>query len=296
MAIYLNCFGGKMPANSEEKGYKNLTLRLPDDYHRQLVAQADRSGLTLNGHLLNVVRRHLMDSGYYPYVIKSFSGRLFEVSVTEISRSKNPGHYFSSRFDLTEHHPLYSKRRARYVFGIASPIVYGEDPFGAVKDIGLGLLNFFNRQGLEIDQLAWQNAIGDPLPPEHEGEDNWRYIGTGVCKSAAEFLLALGRNHWKDQLLIITGESQDIRYHRRSEDDLFARELPNLVQGQAEFERWAYADAKDWIRQSSDAEPAQEYSGQRYIVLPGYVREQIEPDQYHDILRRCWEYLSKQRK
>ena len=284
-----------MPSKSDDKGCKNLTLRLPDEYHRQLVAQAERSGLTLNGQLMNIVRRHLMDCGYYPDVIKSFSGRLFEVSVTEISRSKHSGHYFCARFDVTEHHPLYSKRRARYIFSVASPIAYGEDPFGAVKDIGLGLLNFYNRQGLEIDQLAWQHDSGDPLPPEHAGEDNWRYIGTDTSKNAAEFLLALGRNHWKDQLLIITGQSQDIRYHSRSEDDLYARELPNLVKGQAEFERWAYGDAKDWLRQSSDAEPTEEYSGLRYIDLPGYVREQIDPDDYHQILQRCWAYLSKQR-
>lgn len=52
-------------------------------------------------------------------------------------------------------------------------------------------------------------------------KDNWRYIGPALTKNLAEFMLALGRNHWKDDLLVVTGQSQDIRCELRTEADLF---------------------------------------------------------------------------
>ncbi len=205
---------------NQESKYKNLTLRLPDEFHRQLVGQAERRGLTLNGLLVNLVHRHLLDSGYAPGVIKSLSGRLFEISVEPIPDDYE--NFYCCRFDIYENHPLYNKRRAQYIFGVSKMLIEQRiDPYDQVKDVGLALLNFFNRRGLEIDQLAWQVNPKDPPTPSPSMKDNWRYIGTSTSNNLVEFLIALSRNHWKDELVISTGQSQDIRCNRRTEADLY---------------------------------------------------------------------------
>jgi hypothetical protein len=200
-----------MPAKVTDKGYKNLTLRLPDEFHRQLLQQASTSGHTLNGHLVNIVRGHLLDSGYYPNVMKSFSGRLFEVDVVPIPH-KQGSRLFCSQFVVREYSPLYKGQRAEYVFGLDQQLVSDDNPFGVVRDVGIALLNYYNRKGFEIDQLAWQRVATEPDSPVSPWKDNWRYIGPETTKNSEEFLIALGRDHWKDQLLIRTGQSQQSRF------------------------------------------------------------------------------------
>jgi len=215
--------GSKMPSKNvdgrvDEKS-KNLTLRLPDEFHRQLAAQASRQGLTLNGLLVGIVNRHLLESGYAPGVIKSLSGRLFEINFEPIADTYDD--YFCGRFDIFENHPLYNKRRAHYIIGVSRSLIGQADPYDVVKDIGLGLLNSYNRRGLEIDQIAWQRGPKDPSSPSPTMKDNWRYIGSSTTKNISEFLVSLARNHWKDELLVATGQSQDIRCNLRTETDLY---------------------------------------------------------------------------
>ncbi|MBX9571403.1 MAG: hypothetical protein K2X77_21080 [Candidatus Obscuribacterales bacterium] len=208
----------KRTGEANEK-FKNLTLRFPDAYHRELVLQSSRRGLTLNGLLIDIVYRHLLESGFAPDVIKSLSGRLFEIAIEPIPNELLG--YFCSRFDVYENHPLYTKRRAHYVIGVDEDLVEKIDPYGVVKEVGLGLLNFYNRQGLEIDQLAWQTRESDPPSPSPTMKDNWRYIGQSSTRNISEFLIALARNHWKDELVVATGRSQDIRCNLRTERDLY---------------------------------------------------------------------------
>jgi hypothetical protein len=283
---------GKMTSKPPERDYKNLTLRMPDEFHRQLSSQADRSGLTMNAHLINIVRGHLMDSGYFPNVIKSASGRLFEVDVTEIPQGNHSTRYFCSRFDINEYHPLYTKRRAHYIFGLANQLSFGDDPYGAVKDVGIALLNFYNRQMLEIDQLAWQQNATDPDSPSPTLNDNWRYIGSGTTKNVAEFLVAIKKNHWKDPQLVLTGKSQDLRHHLRSEEDLYSRSgRSTLGARHADFERYALDAAQDWIREHGGEEMADEFACDYYNTLPRYVQRQIDVEEYHAIMLRCAKQL-----
>lgn len=142
----------KRKAEVDDRGPRNLSLRLPDDYHRQLSAQAARRGLTLNGHLVSIVERHLLDTGYFPDVIKSLSGRLFDIEVEPLT-DRYAG-FLCSRFDIYENHPLFRKRRAHYILGVSNRLLVSNDPHGEVRDLGIGLLNFYNRQATEIDQLA----------------------------------------------------------------------------------------------------------------------------------------------
>jgi len=283
--------GGKMPSLTD-KGHKNLTLRVPNEFHRQLVAQADRSGLTLNAHLSNILRGHLMNSGFYPDIVKSFSGRLFEINVEAVPQDKQTDSYFYSRFDVFEQHPLYNKRRAHYLIGIADELVFGGDPYGLVKDVGIALLNFYNRQGHEIDQLAWQKAGTDPESSHPTIKDNWRYIGADTTRDPAQFLIALGRNHWKDKQLIVTGQSQDIRWGLRTEDDLYGRPRSPMA-NKADFERYAYDVATAWARLNGSEELTREASDDGYEVLPRYIQKQIDYDEFYDIVLQCQRQIQR---
>lgn len=210
-----------MPSKFDENDkIKNLTLRLPGVYSRQLSNQAARLGLTLNAHLVNILSRHLLETGYAPNVIKSLSGRLFHIEFAPVPNSAYG--YFCARFDIYEHHPLYEKRRAHYLIAVASQLLWPDtEPHEMVSDVGLALLNFYNRSGLEIDQLAWQIPPESPPSPSPTMKDNWRFIGTSVTKNLSEFMIALAKNHWKDDLLVATGQSQDLRCNLRSESDLY---------------------------------------------------------------------------
>lgn len=273
-----------MTSKLNDKAYKNLTFRLPDEFHRQLAQQAVNTGHTLNGLLINIVRGHLMDCGYYPSVIKSFSGRLFDVTVKPLPFEETT-RYFCSKFTIEEYDPLFSKTKAEYFIGIDRHLASSGDPFGVVNDVGLGLLNFYNRQGLEIDQLAWQKVATEPNHPTSLWQDNWRFIGAGTTKNIDQFLIALARNHWKDQLLVITGEAQDKRYIT------VGIKRPYSNSGETEFERWAYSSAESWVRGHGKSEVTEEFIQTEYIDLPGYIREQIDVETYESLVLRCLSIL-----
>jgi hypothetical protein len=283
-----------MPAKINDKGYKNLTLRLPDDLHRQLSNQATSSGHTLNGHLVNIVRGHLMDSGYYPNVIKSLSGRLYEVNVVPV-RHEHGSRVFCSQFVLSEYHPLYKGERAEYFIGIDRQLLANRDPFGMVEDVGLALLNFYNRLGFELDELAWHQNATEPESPASLWKDNWRFIGSETTRDLEEFLIELRRNHWKDKLVIRTGQRQEQRYASIRNEAYFLEERPILEPGDADFERYAYDSAAKWLRSYDEINPdlTEEFIEDEYNVLPRYVQHQIDADRYASILRRCLNQLRK---
>lgn len=204
-----------------DRNYKNLTLRLADEYHSQLSRQAVRSGQTLNGHIGHIIKVHLMSCGYMPDSMKSLSGRLFEVPVEPIKQG-HAGNYFCSRFDICEYHPLYTKRRAHYVIGIDEDILNRHaEPFDTVRDVGLALLNLYNRQGFELDQIAWKAIPSHPRSPSPTMRDNWRYIGEDTTTDPERFLVTLLKDDWRDELIEKTGQSQDIRCSLRKEEDLY---------------------------------------------------------------------------
>lgn len=156
-----------------------------------------------------------------PDSIKSPSSRLLEIQV-EPTKQGNLGSYYSSRFDVVQYNPLYTKRRAHYIIGLNEDLIgKQQEPFSIVKDVGLGLLNLYNRQGFELDQIAWKTVSNQPRTPSPTMEDNWRYIGLDTTTDSERFLISLFKDEWKDDLVWKTGQSQDIRCNRRKEEDLY---------------------------------------------------------------------------
>jgi len=191
-----------------ETKIKNLTLRLPENYHKQLQMQADRRGDSLHAMILFAIRRHLMDSGYAPDVIKSASGRLFEIGIEPLSRQlADISEYFASKFDVWETTPLDERRKAVYVFGVHRHLVDDapiKDPYQFVRELGLAVLNFYNRQRVEIDQLAWT------MDPKN---DNRRMFNSNEFGRVPESLLMdIAKDEWEDPKVSKTGQSQDVRY------------------------------------------------------------------------------------
>ena len=57
----------------------NVSIRIPDDYRKQLQLQADKKSISFNAHVLRVLEIHLMSSGFGPTSIASPTGRLFQI-------------------------------------------------------------------------------------------------------------------------------------------------------------------------------------------------------------------------
>lgn len=136
----------------------NISLRIPEEYRKQLQLQADKKGVSFNAHLLRVLELHLMSSGFGPTSITSASGRLFEIR-SELYIDNVDETSFAFFID----EPKFEKERAYYVIGIGRTILRDwqiQDKLTVSKEVGLALLNYYNRKGMDIDKLVWNQYPG----------------------------------------------------------------------------------------------------------------------------------------
>ena len=184
----------------------NISLRIPDEYRKQLQLQADRKGVSFNAHLLRVLEIHLMNSGFGPTSITSNTGRLFEVRNEPYIDNVD-----ETSFAFFVDEPKFEKERAYYVIGIGRTVLRDwqvTDKETVAKEVGLALLNFYNRQGMEVDKLIWNQYSG-------VDEDNKRLLQVAeVPETLEEFLDMLMANKWKDKFVEQSEISQDIRRGR----------------------------------------------------------------------------------
>ncbi|MBK9205914.1 MAG: hypothetical protein IPL73_26565 [Candidatus Obscuribacter sp.] len=96
----------------------NISIRLPDEYRKQLQLQADKKGQSFNAHILRVLEIHLMNSGFGPTSITSNSGRLFQIRCEPYIDNVDET---SWAFFIDE--PKYEKERAYFVIGIGRTIL-----------------------------------------------------------------------------------------------------------------------------------------------------------------------------
>lgn len=185
----------------------NFTLRLPEEYRKRLQMQADKKGISVNAHVLRILEIHLMHSGFGPPSITSVgSGRLFEIRAELVHDTVEETTW---AFFVDE--PKYEKERAYYMIGVGRTALRDwnvKDKTTVVKDIGMSLLNTYNRQGLEIDRLKWNQFPG-------QDNDGRRILqASEVPESLEEFLAMLLNDSWKDTLVEETEKSQDMRRGR----------------------------------------------------------------------------------
>ena len=184
----------------------NISLRIPEEYRKQLQLQADRKSVSFNAHLLRVLEIHLMSSGFGPTSITSVSGRLFEIRCEPYIDNVDET---SWAFFIDE--PKFEKERAYYVIGIGRTVLRDwqvTDKATVTKEVGLALLNFYNRQGMEVDRLVWNQYSG-------VDEDNKRLLQVAESPETLEqFLDQLMTNSWTDKFVEQSELSQDIRRGR----------------------------------------------------------------------------------
>jgi len=184
----------------------NISIRLPDEYRKQLQLQADKKGQSFNAHILRVLEIHLMNSGFGPTSVTSNSGRLFQIRCEPYIDNVDET---SWAFFIDE--PKYEKERAYFVIGIGRTILRDwqvKDKATVSKEVGLALLNFYNNQGMEIDKIVFNQY---PTPDN----DGRRVLQVAeVPETLEQFLDLLKAGKWQDKFVEQSDRSQDIRRGR----------------------------------------------------------------------------------
>lgn len=185
----------------------NISIRIPDDYRKRLQLQADKKSISFNAHVLRVLEIHLMSSGFGPTSITSAAGRLFEIRCEPYvdNVDETTWAYFIDE-------PKFEKERAYYLIGIGRTVLRDwqvKDKATVSKEVGLALLNFYSRQGMEIDRLSWNQYPG----PDNDGR---RVLQVAeVPETLEQFLDLLMTDKWKDKFIEQASNSQDIRRGRQ---------------------------------------------------------------------------------
>ncbi len=107
--------------------------------------------------------------------------------------------------------PKFEKERAYYVIGIGRTILRDwqiQDKLTVSKEVGLALLNYYNRKGMDIDKLVWNQYPG----PD---DDNRRLLQVAeVPETLQQFFDQLLSTEWSDKFVEQGELSQDIRRGR----------------------------------------------------------------------------------
>lgn len=184
----------------------NISIRIPDEYRKRLQLQADKKGISFNAHVLRVLEIHLMSCGFGPTSLTSSSGRLFQIRSEPYldNVDETTWAYFIDE-------PKFEKERAYYLIGIGRTILRDwqvKDKATVSKEIGLALLSFYNRKGMEPDRLSWSQYPG----PDNDGR---RVLQVAeVPGSLEEFFDLLIAEKWVDKFVSQEDKSQDIRRGR----------------------------------------------------------------------------------
>ena len=190
----------------EKQKTTNISLRIPEEYRKRLQLQTDIKGVSFNAHLLRILEIHLMSSGFGPTSVTSTGGRLFQIKCEPYldNVDETTWAYFVDE-------PKFEKERAYYLIGIGRTVLRDwqvKDKATVSKEVGLALLNFYNRRGLEIDKLIWNQYSG----PDSDGR---RVLQVAeVPETLEEFLDILISGNWTDRFVEQSDRSQDIRRGR----------------------------------------------------------------------------------
>lgn len=190
----------------------NISIRIPEEYRKRLQLQADKKAISFNAHVLRVLEIHLMNSGFGPTALTSNSGRLFQIRSEPYldNVDETTWAYFIDE-------PKYEKERAYYLIGIGRTILRDwqvKDKATVSKEVGLALLSFYNRQGMDVDRLIFNQYPG----PDNDGR---RVLQVAeVPETLEEFFELLMTDKWTDKFVRQDERSQDIR-RGRPESALF---------------------------------------------------------------------------
>jgi hypothetical protein len=148
----------------------------------------------------------MMSSGFGPTSLTSTSGRLFQIRSEPYLDNVDETTW---AFFIDE--PKFEKERAYYLIGIGRTILRDwqiKDKATVSKEVGLALLNYYNRKGMEIDRLVWNQYPG----PDNDGR---RVLQAAeVSETLEELFDLLKTDNWVDKYVKQDELSQDIRRGR----------------------------------------------------------------------------------
>ncbi len=184
----------------------NISLRIPEEYRKRLQLQADKKGASFNAHLLRVIEIHLMSSGFGPTSVTSSSGKLFQIRCEPYldNVDETTWAYFIDE-------PKFEKERAYYLIGIGRTILRDwqvKDKVQVSKEVGLALLNYYNRRGMDVDKLVFNQYPG----PDNDGR---RILQVAeVPETLEQYFDMLMTDTWVDKFVTQDDKSQDMRRGR----------------------------------------------------------------------------------
>ncbi|MBC8000643.1 MAG: hypothetical protein IAF58_22025 [Leptolyngbya sp.] len=184
----------------------NISLRIPEEYRKRLQLQADKKGASFNAHLLRVIEIHLMSSGFGPTSVTSSSGKLFQIRCEPYldNVDETTWAYFIDE-------PKFEKERAYYLIGIGRTILRDwqvKDKVQVSKEVGLALLNYYNRRGMDVDKLVFNQYPG----PDNDGR---RILQVAeVPETLEQYFDMLMTDTWVDKFVTQDEKSQDMRRGR----------------------------------------------------------------------------------
>lgn len=184
----------------------NISLRIPEEYRKRLQLQADKKGASFNAHLLRVIEIHLMSSGFGPTSVTSSSGKLFQIRCEPYldNVDETTWAYFIDE-------PKFEKERAYYLIGIGRTILRDwqvKDKVQVSKEVGLALLNYYNRRGMDVDKLVFNQYPG----PDNDGR---RILQVAeVPETLEQYFDMLMTDTWVDKFVTQDDKSQYMRRGR----------------------------------------------------------------------------------
>jgi hypothetical protein len=190
----------------------NISIRIPDDYRKRLQMQADKRGVSFNAQILRVLEIHMMNSGFGPTSLTSSSGRLFQIRFEPYLDNVDETTW---AFFIDE--PKFEKERAYYLIGIGRTVLRDwqiKDKATVAKEVGLALLSHYNRKGMEIDHLMWNQY------PSLDNDGRRVLQVAEVPDTLEELFDLLKTDKWMDKYVKQDELSQDIR-RGRSEAALY---------------------------------------------------------------------------
>ncbi len=184
----------------------NISIRIPDEYRKRLQLQADKKGVSFHAHVLRVLEIHLMSTGFGPTALTSSSGRLFQIRCEPYLDNVEETTW---AFFIDE--PKFEKERAYFLIGIGRTVLRDwqvKDKATVAKEVGLALLSYYNRRGMELDHLIFSQYPG----PDNDGR---RVLQVAeLPETLQEFLDLLVAEKWTDKYVEQSDKSQDIRRGR----------------------------------------------------------------------------------
>jgi len=147
-----------------------------------------------------------MNSGFGPTSLASTSGRLFQIRCEPYidNVDETTWAYFIDE-------PKYEKERAYYTIGIGRTILRDwqvKDKSTVSKEVGLALLAYYNRKGMDVDRLFFNQYPG----PDNDGR---RILQVAeVPETLEQFLDLLMTDSWTDKYVEQSDKSQDLRRGR----------------------------------------------------------------------------------